>query len=802
MPSLKKLLKRANRESSPKHPQRLEVVYEDPDASLEIVAVHGLNRHREKTWTAANGVHWLRDRLLKDLPRVRILIWGYDANTRSPGRVGCQYLYDHALELVSDLTRKRILTQSVERPIIFVAHSLGGLVLKSALIRSATARQNALSEHRSVKTSTYGVVYMGTPHQGGSGAQLGRVLVNVASLFIAADDRILKHLERDSEWLQQQLSQYNPISGQFVTKFVVPKASAVVPGQANAEPMAINSDHINMVKFSGNTDRGYTKVSETLQIMAKDAGEAIRSRWEEEARIDHDVVLDTAKDELFAVKGCGKLAIVCLGGVGKTQLALQLAYFVKESEPDYSVFWVPALSHATFEQAYSEIAKRLSIQAKGNEDLNDSVRKYPESERAGKWLLIVDNADDMETLFASSDNPGGIHKYLPTSNNGLAVFTARSRQVAVDVGGSNVVDLHKMSVEEATEFLGKSPINKQLLQKTATGTTLIQKYLELLRSPEQSLVSLMSREFRDEFRYQGSQNAVATTWLVSFNQIRRSDSNAANLLSFLSYIEPKAIPQSILPKPLVVEEMENAIGLLYGHSSVVAKGRHYTGDPNSGHSTPCIHFPVFQKGKPVAVARIPATRETCFAGCCLYEDRRFKEAVVALEETYQWRKQYLAEEDQDLLGPEYALANAYLNDRQISDAIAIFKHVIAVQQGMPKEDDHNVLVSGQGLAAAYLQTRQTREAITILEHVVAIRQKTLKEDDDDRLQSEYWLTRAYLTTGQRIGDAIAILEHVLAVERGLDISDEDRSVSQDLLDEAYSMQLPNCSHRPEYPPRR
>ncbi len=60
---------------------------------------------------------------------------------------------------------------------------------------------------------------MGTPHQGGSGVQLGKLLVNVASVFTAADDRLMKHLERDSEWLQQQLGQYGPISGDFVTKF-------------------------------------------------------------------------------------------------------------------------------------------------------------------------------------------------------------------------------------------------------------------------------------------------------------------------------------------------------------------------------------------------------------------------------------------------------------------------------------------------------------------------------------------------------------------------------------------------------
>lgn len=60
---------------------------------------------------------------------------------------------------------------------------------------------------------------MGTPHQGGSGVQLGKLMVNIASVFVAADNRLLRHLERDSEELQQQLGQYGPISGDFVTKF-------------------------------------------------------------------------------------------------------------------------------------------------------------------------------------------------------------------------------------------------------------------------------------------------------------------------------------------------------------------------------------------------------------------------------------------------------------------------------------------------------------------------------------------------------------------------------------------------------
>lgn len=60
---------------------------------------------------------------------------------------------------------------------------------------------------------------MGTPHQGSNGVHLAELLLKVASIFVKADHKILKHLEPDSEWLQQQLDQYGPISGDFVTKF-------------------------------------------------------------------------------------------------------------------------------------------------------------------------------------------------------------------------------------------------------------------------------------------------------------------------------------------------------------------------------------------------------------------------------------------------------------------------------------------------------------------------------------------------------------------------------------------------------
>ena len=72
-----------------------------------IVAIHGLDGHREKTWTAANDTLWLRDLLPADLPNARVLSYGYDADTRSNECVSTNTIYRHAEKFMQELSRKR-----------------------------------------------------------------------------------------------------------------------------------------------------------------------------------------------------------------------------------------------------------------------------------------------------------------------------------------------------------------------------------------------------------------------------------------------------------------------------------------------------------------------------------------------------------------------------------------------------------------------------------------------------------------------------------------------------------------------
>jgi KaiC/GvpD/RAD55 family RecA-like ATPase len=160
--------------------------------------------------------------------------------------------------------------------------------------------------------------------------------------------------------------------------------------------------------------------------------------------IGRATILEALEKKLF-IKQSETVALVGLGGIGKTQVALQFAYSVKANKQEYSIFWVAALSKASFEKAYAELAHKLGVKrSKEDEDVKDLVYYYLCSEKAGKWLLIIDNADDMEVVIGSNGKYG-IYRYLPNSESGRVVFTIRSREVAVAVAGSDIINLREMT---------------------------------------------------------------------------------------------------------------------------------------------------------------------------------------------------------------------------------------------------------------------------------------------------------------------------------------------------------------------
>ena len=136
--------------------------------------------------------------------------------------------------------------QATRRLIIFIGHSLGGLIIKAvsricsdcdyqadefqALVLSAICNETHLPDRRYIKVSTYGILFMGTPHQGGEGVTWGVLATNIASVFAKTNKEILKHLKKNSEWLEHQQALFLPISTQFETIYFYETYPTPLPG--------------------------------------------------------------------------------------------------------------------------------------------------------------------------------------------------------------------------------------------------------------------------------------------------------------------------------------------------------------------------------------------------------------------------------------------------------------------------------------------------------------------------------------------------------------------------------------------
>lgn len=92
-------------------------------------------------------------------------------------------IYQHAQTLIQNLAMDRKVEGTMDHPIIFVCHSLGGILVKRALELSNDSTSAHADANRNVFVSTYGILFLGTPHTGSDAAKWGLMLEKVRFPF-------------------------------------------------------------------------------------------------------------------------------------------------------------------------------------------------------------------------------------------------------------------------------------------------------------------------------------------------------------------------------------------------------------------------------------------------------------------------------------------------------------------------------------------------------------------------------------------------------------------------------------------
>jgi KaiC/GvpD/RAD55 family RecA-like ATPase len=157
------------------------------------------------------------------------------------------------------------------------------------------------------------------------------------------------------------------------------------------------------------------------------------------------------EQKLFVGASTTKVAITGPGGIGKTQLALALAYRIRQKYKNCSVFWISVSDEESIHQGYAHIARRLTIPGWDDEkaDVKKLVQLHLSKESAEQWFLVFDNADDATIGSARSSNVVSLMEFLPSSGQGVIVFTTADRKTATKLAPQNIVELPKLEKDIA-----------------------------------------------------------------------------------------------------------------------------------------------------------------------------------------------------------------------------------------------------------------------------------------------------------------------------------------------------------------
>ncbi|CAG8908839.1 unnamed protein product [Penicillium egyptiacum] len=298
----------------------------DEPVEVDIVAVHGLNGHATGSWTSKpQGICWLSNVsfLPRYIPRARVLVWGYNASVSSHnGKTpSSDRILQHAQTLVSQLEADRDLDDAAQRPIIFVCHSLGGIIVKRALAYAESRPR--LTHIYSIYVCTFAILFFGTPHQGSSKANIFGSLQKIASLatpkaLIDLESALVNALEKESEVLQNITDQFAPLMSNFRIFFfweqektdlkykrdyIVTEASAA-PIIDNTERCGIAADHQRMSRFESPSDQGYRTAVAALRRYVREAPSVIQGRYQRAMSVQRDDRMIEAAELLKTIQPC------------------------------------------------------------------------------------------------------------------------------------------------------------------------------------------------------------------------------------------------------------------------------------------------------------------------------------------------------------------------------------------------------------------------------------------------------------------------------------------------------------------
>ena len=483
------------------------------------------------------------------------------------------------------------------------------------------------------------------------------------------------------------------------------------------------------------------------------------------------------------------LALSGIGGMGKTQIALEYTHRYREEY--HVVLWAKADSQEVFLSELVSFAALLNVPGQQEQDQQyalAAVKRWLEVHP--KWLLILDNIEDLELA----------HEYLPAFPQGDILLTMRSQ---VTGGVAQRLDIEKMEPEDGALLLlrrvglltSDAPLDRVSQQERIqaleiakmlgghplaidqagayieeTGANL-HRYPELYTNRRTHLLNTRGGIKADH------PESVATTLSLSFEKVAQANEAALELLRFLAFLHPDAIPDELLERgasqlgsqlqAVVTDafEFDRALGELRKYSLVRR---------NPDGATLTLHRlvqDVFKDSMDEPTQRQWAERVV----------RAVNQAFPTVEfATWETCRQYLPQaqscsaliETWHFAFPEAARllyeTGRYLDERgQYPEAAALIMQSLAIREQTLGTERREIAESLNEMSVLYWKQGTYAEGEPLLKRALAIREQTLGPNHPDVAQSLNILALLYLDQGRytevepHLKRALAIREEVL-----------------------------------------
>ena len=250
------------------------------------------------------------------------------------------------------------------------------------------------------------------------------------------------------------------------------------------------------------------------------------------------------------------------------------------------------------DQGYKQIARKLGLPGWEDLSLNTFETVSEWLNEHGRWLLVFDNADDVDLFYGPAVIAGQqkqIHEYIPRCEDGTTIITTRDKRVAyrltdredpITVPPMNISDAgallrsktmtdqgHRDDLtrdSELLEILGNLPLAiTQAAAFISENNITVAEYLDVFATNQSEAEGLLSEEMGDHRRYSESGNSIMSTLKLSFDQITKQKPLAADLLSFMAFLDRNGIPKSLLKRDNVrTVDFVSALGALQAFSLI------------------------------------------------------------------------------------------------------------------------------------------------------------------------------------------------------------------------------------------